>query len=167
MARRFKHWTAAVAIRGEERRAAHHVERLGFNYYLPEILRPNSIGEFCCRRLLFPGYIFIKLRQNWERLLHIRGLRRILYIDEIPLTVQQREIEALRRLEDDKGFIRMGPRICVGDMAKIGPLGGIYKGLTLKIVKASGDQRTGEISLVGCHFYKTFDERVFEEVVAA
>ena len=33
--REFRYWTVAATMYREEQRAAHHVEKLGFDYYCP------------------------------------------------------------------------------------------------------------------------------------
>jgi|ERR1700722_16524124 transcription termination factor NusG len=76
--REFRYWTVAATMYREEQRAAHHVEKLGFDYYLPLTYVPTIGGDEERRTLLFPGFIFIRLGDGWEALSSARGIKRLL-----------------------------------------------------------------------------------------
>lgn len=110
------YWTAAVTHFAQERRAAHHVERQGFQFYLPEILSITSGGQDR-REILFPGYVFVRvsLREEWRSLASTRGIARLLLCGETPTRIPDAEIDGLRAAEDERGFVQLQSGLRVGD----------------------------------------------------
>jgi transcription antitermination factor NusG len=155
-----RYWTAATTTWGEERRAAYHLERAGFKFYLPQFRDLGSDGEFTRRRLLMPGYILVKLREGWEAITHLQGIHRVLLVDYLPLHVRKQEIETLREMEDEEGFIRFGPRLSTGDLVRVGPLGGAYAHRRGKIVTKEGNACMVLLRFMGREVRKLFDERM-------
>ena len=107
-----KYWTAAATKFGEEHRAAHHVERQGFEFYLPRTI--EGYGARLKRDFLFPGYIFIKISEGWHCLMSTRGIRRMFFCGEAPTRMSSRDIELIRRRESEDGYIRLKPPVTVG-----------------------------------------------------
>jgi len=106
------YWTTAATKFGEEQRAAHHVERQGFEFYLPKTI--EGLGARLKRDYLFPGYIFIKVSQGWHCLMHTRGIRRMFFCGESPTRMASSDIDLIRRRESADGFIRLKPPVMVG-----------------------------------------------------
>jgi hypothetical protein len=71
----FRYWTCAATMYREEQRAAHHIEKPGFDYYLPLTYVPTIGGDGERRTLPFPGFIFIRLGDGWESLSSARGIK--------------------------------------------------------------------------------------------
>ena len=133
MAKRLTHmsyWTALVARYSQEQRAAHHVERQGFEFYLPQMLALSASGRDR-RELLFPGYIFVRvnLRRQWRVLAGTRGVARMLLCGELPTRVPDEDVEAFRRLEDERGFVQLLPPLRDGDVVVAGSGSGGYEGV--------------------------------------
>lgn len=126
-------WTAATTRWREEQRAAANLERQGFVYYLPIIsewrLSRKTREDISVRTLLFPGYIFVRLREGWQSISSTRGIARLFLQDERPIPVCSREIERLRRMEDEDGVVCLLPRLRVGDAVVIGDGGRGFAGL--------------------------------------
>jgi hypothetical protein len=144
------YWSVAQCCWREERRAAHHVEKLGLDYYLPLTYVPDNAGDDERRTLLFPGFIFVKLRDGWQALCSgtVRGVRRLLMVpaelsgrvqavsnlgaqavpERVPAQVRGDEIRRLRGLEDECGVVRLRPRLRDG-MPVVVESGGAYEGL--------------------------------------
>jgi transcriptional antiterminator RfaH len=120
VAARKKFWTAAATRLSQERRAAHHLERQNWNYYLPEILVPRVRGGER-PEILFPGYIFIEIdaRRDWAPLASTRGISRLFLQGDIIVPMPSAEILALREREEG-GYVRLAPRFIEGDEIVIG-----------------------------------------------
>jgi transcription antitermination factor NusG len=112
------YWTVATTREGQELRTAHHVERKGFEFYLPRILALRGTAEK--REMLFPGFIFVRVRAaNWMPLRHARGVRRVYLCGERPSRIPDAEIQQLRAREDENGFITLAPRLAPGDVVRV------------------------------------------------
>jgi transcription antitermination factor NusG len=125
-----RYWTAATTRLHQEERAAHHVENQGFEFYLPRTWEPlaRPIGPITERRaLLFPGWIFIKLRPNWQVLPSTRGIKSLMTIDGKPCHVRDSEIASLRAMEDCRGVIRLPDRFTKGDRVVVGQGGKAWR----------------------------------------
>ena len=114
-----KFWLCAVTKFSEERRAASHVERQSHEFYLPEMPVKDETGRMR-RRLMFPGYIFIYIRDGrWTHLSSTRGIQRVLSHEETPVRVPRHEIQWLKSREDEDGLVRLNPRPHVGDTVTV------------------------------------------------
>lgn len=115
--RRPFNWTAAATFSKEEQRAAHSIEGLGFQYYLPFMrVEENDSG---LRRLMFPGYIFIQLRAGWEQLIHLPGIRKFFLFEEKPIPVPRKDIDTLKAMEGKDGLIKVPDRLQCGTLVRI------------------------------------------------
>ncbi len=123
VAKKIKFWTAAQTHERQELRAAAHVERQGFEFFLP------VCEEFRARRfrktIMFPGYLFVRIREGWQKLASTRGISRLIYnSDGLPSRLSDREIEQLRALEDEHGVVQLRKRVFSdGDLVRVGPGG--------------------------------------------
>jgi len=107
---RSRFWMLAATHRDQEWRAAHHTERLGFNFYLPQIR--GLVG----REFLFPGYLFIQLKAGWEVIIRQRGIRRLFLTDEVPWKIREEKLDLIRNREDANGIVNLTqqPRFKLG-----------------------------------------------------
>jgi transcriptional antiterminator RfaH len=103
-------WTAAITKPRAEERAAHHVERQGFRYYLPRMAEMTRRHRER-RVLMFPGWIFIGVRNGdeWRKLLSTRGISRLMTKDERVIPIPNGQIEGLMQREDARGLVRLQP----------------------------------------------------------
>lgn len=164
-AKSLRYWTVAETRWREERRAAHHVERLGLKFLLPEIYEPTSGGDDEKRTLLFPGFILFKLRSGWEALSSARGISRILMMpldDEtmVPARVRSEEIARIRSLEDECGVVRLSPRLCDGARVIVDEsVGGAYDGVEGIVAGTSARGRVRVLlAMLGRQFSREFSE---------
>jgi transcription antitermination factor NusG len=102
-----RYWTAAMTMPDEEQRAAHHIEKSGFKFYLPIARFPDQTGKLRVRRVLFPRYIFILMKAGWERLLCAPGIFRFFLHEENPVPVPVKDIKRLMAMEDKDGIIKL------------------------------------------------------------
>jgi transcription antitermination factor NusG len=115
---RATYWALAKTKRSEEERAASHVERQGFAYWLPRMIEWSSSGgqKF---PLMFPGYIFFKVRQGWQALCSTRGIASVVICQDEPARVRQSEIDYLRSLENARGLVVLPARFGDGDAVRV------------------------------------------------
>ena len=107
------YWTVVVTKWKQELRAAANVERLGYEYYLPIM-----VDERTRRALMFPGYLMVRVREGWEVLSSARGVSRLMLCSDVPSRIADEEVEQLRRLEDERGLVRLAPRFAVGQFVR-------------------------------------------------
>lgn len=160
-----RYWTAAVTKRGEEERAACHVEQQQFEFYLPRFssMKRNRAGRYVeHRELLFPNYIMIKLHAGWRTLNSTRGIHRVFMRDSIPVRMRDEDIDTIRAREDADGLVQLAPRLSVGNRVMVGEAGGSYNGMrgvvieeTLRRVRVQFEQL-----ILGRRVEGWFDDRV-------
>jgi hypothetical protein len=138
LARPPRYWTVAATHWGEEWRAAHHVENMGYDYYLPLTYAFDRAGEVEKRVRLFPGFLFVKLSHGWEALCSgtIAGIRRVLMVPVrdsdilAPAHVRDAEIVGLKAMEDERGVVCLRPRLRHGMPVSVDDeSGGCYGGV--------------------------------------
>ena len=164
---RSRYWTAAVTYRGEERRAAAHVERQGFRHFLPELRVHGPVKELNYRRLLFPGYIFIHIKPNWEPLLiFAKGIYQFIMTNCVPVPIPQSEINYLANLQDEHGLINRLSRFQIGQQVKVGLRPGkthSYMVGRQGTVQSFDRSRCAVLfNILGRDVRKVFDERLLE-----
>lgn len=155
--RRQQFWTAAVTKVGQEMRAASHVERLGFEFFLPRL--EEFDGKRFRRVFMFPNYLLIKIAPGWQRLWSTRGVSRLLMAGEEPSRVRASEVESLRALSDDRDVVHLTPRPRVGQVVVVGGgsgfagLSGIVQGTPAR------DRCQVLLRIMGRDVVGEFDER--------
>lgn len=120
------YWTAAVTHYGHEQRAAYHVERQGFQFYLPEMWRTTRKGSER-REYLFPGYLFVRITAHWRCLCSTRGVARLLMCGEVPSKMSDQEVKKMQEREDSQGVIRLPDPYETGTQVKISA--GAFEGI--------------------------------------
>jgi transcriptional antiterminator RfaH len=124
-------WFVLQTQSNRETKAAHHLERQGFQIYLPRYLKRRSHA----RKIeiipvpLFPGYMFVAVDMETQRWRAIRStvgvLRLVTNVDE-PAPVPLAIIDAMRQREDDKGFIKINQRPAFNRGDKVRVLAGAF-----------------------------------------
>jgi transcriptional antiterminator RfaH len=103
-------WFAVYTHAQAEIKAAHHLQRQGFEAYVPRYLKKRSHA----RRVdwvsspMFPRYIFVALdmkNTGWRPISSTVGVSHIISFGERPISVPKNIITSLRALEDEKGLI--------------------------------------------------------------
>lgn len=59
------------------------------------------------RELVFPGYIFVRVKAGWQVLASTRGIARLFLCRDVPTRVPDKEIDLIRGMEDERGFVRL------------------------------------------------------------
>lgn len=108
-----------------EAKAAAHLVRQGYEIYLPRYLKRRRHA----RRIetvpspLFPRYCFItinRLTQRWRSISSTIGVAHLVCNGEEPAPVPSSIIDAIRKREDERGFVRIDhARFAPGDKVRI------------------------------------------------
>lgn len=106
-------WLVARTKISAERKAAHHIARQGFEYYMPvittKVMRTKRSVELKTE-FLFPGYIFVRSDGRWRCLMGTWGLIGVITFGGEPAIVPDDIIDQLREREDLEGRVQLPPR---------------------------------------------------------
>lgn len=133
-------WYVVQTHTHAEGKAAVHLERQGFSVYLPRYRKRRRHA----RRIemvaapLFPRYMFVGVdmaAQRWRSIHSTFGVARLVSYGDEPAPVSDFVVEALRRREDDEGFVQLerrrfepGTRVQITDGAFASYLG-LFEGM--------------------------------------
>ena len=93
------HWIVARTKSRRERWAAENVQRLGFDFYLPQYeikVRPRRKLSYIKSEVLFPSYLFVFITGHWRVLLSTFGIASIVLRGDQPAIMPVAEIERLQ-----------------------------------------------------------------------
>lgn len=121
-------WAVAVTRSNMELVAQKGAERQAYQTYLPRFSQAGRV------RLLFPGYMFVKIAGAWRSLTGTRGVISVIRNGERPALLQDSDLDCWRSREDATGLVQLDPRFRRGDTVSIerGTFAGqqgIYDGL--------------------------------------
>jgi transcriptional antiterminator RfaH len=100
--KKVSYWTVAQTESQRERVAADHLERGGFEVYLPRIKNRRKKIE-----PLFPCYLFVRVIDRWHVINRTIGILRVLTCCDHPARVTDEIINELRARENPHGFVRL------------------------------------------------------------
>lgn len=106
-------WFVAKTQPSAETKAVFHLQRQGFEAYLPRYMRRVSHARRVSwqPRPLFPTYLFVALseeQQRWRAINSTVGISHLICDERGPVPVPQGIVEDIRRLEDDRGLVLTG-----------------------------------------------------------
>ena len=108
-------WLVARTEFRKEQWAKQNIENQGYEPYLPQyqeiITKSGRVRITTKTRLMFPGYIFCKTDGPWSFLTGTRGVTQLLMQGQKPGSVPDDVIEALKRQEDQNGFIVLPEKV--------------------------------------------------------
>ena len=126
MAGSSRRWFVAQSQPHAETKAAQHLNRQGFETYLPLYLkrRRHARRTETVATPLFPRYLFVAVDMAAQRWLSIQstiGVSNLVCNGNVPAPVPTGVIEALRTREDEQGFFLFDrrPRFAPGDSVRI------------------------------------------------
>jgi transcriptional antiterminator RfaH len=109
-----------------EKKAVWHLERQGFDAYLPryEKRRRHARRIETVAAPLFPRYLFVAIdmaAQRWRSIQSTIGVSRLVCNGDDPAVVAHGVVDGLRRREDERGFVQLDarPRFAIGDKVRI------------------------------------------------
>ncbi len=104
-------WYVVVAVSGQERLARVHLERQGFEVYLPMRLHLDRNGDLVAKPFL-PRHMFVRmdlLATLWRPIISTIGVRKILLSGDHPMWIDDKLIDRMKDQEEG-GFIKVGDR---------------------------------------------------------
>ena len=121
-----KRWYVVHTQANGEQKARHHLERQGFNVYLPLYSRRISHARKVswCPRPLFPRYLFVSLDlelEPWRKIMSTIGVSYLICHEEKPAPVPDGIVEEIRQAENAAGQVSPGKRMKLrnGDTVQI------------------------------------------------
>jgi transcriptional antiterminator RfaH len=135
-------WYVVQTHSHAEIKASWHLQRQGFETYLPRYLKRRRHARRTETVIvpLFPRYLFVAVDMTSQRWLSIRstiGVTRLVCDGDRPAAVPEAVFEAIKRREDANGLIQLdrkpqfspGDKVCIRDGAFQECLG-LYEGMT-------------------------------------
>lgn len=121
-----RHWYAVHAHAHCENKAVAHLQRQGFETYLPRYLKRRRHA----RRIetvaapVFPRYLFVSIdvaTQRWRAIQSTVGVVGLVRNGDALAPVPPQVIAALKQREDERGFIQLSdkPRFAPGDQVRV------------------------------------------------
>jgi transcriptional antiterminator RfaH len=101
------YWTLVITQANKERLATQNISNQGYEYYLP-VFRERIFKQdkpFDVTKVLFPRYIFVKVRQQWASLTGTYGVSGVLMDGVSPKVIPERVIEKIKQRQDAEGFV--------------------------------------------------------------
>jgi transcriptional antiterminator RfaH len=135
-------WYAVQTQPHAEAKASAHLNRQGFDVYLPRFVkRRRHAGRVDnVAKPLFPSYLFVAIdiaTQRWRCVNSTVGVRRLVCHGTMPAAVDTAIVEQLKSRHDELGFIKLesGPRFKPGEAVRVldgafSNVLGIYEGMT-------------------------------------
>jgi transcriptional antiterminator RfaH len=124
-------WYVVQSQPNAELRAVAHLNRQGFDTYLPRYLkrRRHARRVEVVAAPLFPRYLFVSIDmtvQRWRSIYSTIGVSSLVGTGDAPLPVAEQVVAMLKQREDDAGFVKLDhrPLFRVGD--KIRVLEGVF-----------------------------------------
>ncbi len=121
-----KRWFVVRTHPNGEFKAMHHVQRQGFDAYLPCYLKRRRHARKVdhVRSPLFPGYLFVGMNPEtarWRALNSTVGVAELICHGGQPAPVPDDIIEDIRQHEDEQGLVVLGDRAGLkkGDKVRI------------------------------------------------
>ena len=104
-------WHVVQTRPRSENKAAAHLQRQGFDVYLPQYLRRRSHARKVdfVPTPLFPQYLFVAidfLSQRWRAVNSTVGVTRLICHGELPVELPRHVVESLQGRHDAQGFVR-------------------------------------------------------------
>jgi transcriptional antiterminator RfaH len=121
-----RRWFVVQTKSNREGKAAHHLERQGFQIYLPRYLKRRSHARKIetVAAPLFPGYMFVAIEmatQRWRAIQSTIGVLRLVKNGDHPAAVPNEIVAGMRAQEDEKGLIKFSrpPQFCRGEKIRV------------------------------------------------
>ena len=97
-------WAVALTSPQMETTAARNATKDGFEVFLPKIASKTKAGANRVEAL-FPGYMFVVVKDAWHELLMTIGVRGIVSCSGKPSTLVDSEIDRVRAMCNRNGFL--------------------------------------------------------------
>ncbi|ACU61068.1 UpxY family transcription antiterminator [Chitinophaga pinensis] len=135
-------WYVAYTRANFERKVAKDIVDQQIEHYLP-LRRETRKWSDRLKQIevpLFPNYIFVKIKlQHKVNILGIPGVLSLVSFSGQPVSVSEREIQHIRKIEERGQDIALEYYYCVGDRVRITQ--GIFTGMEGILLRKSGQMR--------------------------
>ena len=127
-------WYVVQSQPNAELKAVAHLNRQGFDTYLPRYLkrRRHARRVEIVPRPLFPRYFFVAIdltAQRWRSIYSTIGVSSLIGTDDAPLPVPENIVAAVKAREDESGFVKLDQRPIFQIGQKIRVLEGVFTDL--------------------------------------
>ena len=144
--RKSMRWFAVQTHANHEHKALHHLGNQGFVSFLPMYRRAikssKGGGKSFGRAAFFPCYIFVEFdprRDRWLSVNNTIGVKSLVMQGEKPLPVPHGVVEQLQAMTDDRGYLRLGADLGVGDDVRV--MDGPFAEMMGRIERLDGKHR--------------------------
>jgi len=139
-------WYVAKTHPNGEQKASFHLQRQGFDVYLPRYLRRISHARRISwqPRPLFPTYLFVAMAGADQRRRAINstiGVAHLICDERGPLAVPAGIVEVLQNEEDDRGLVMTGRKVPFERGAKVQIMSGAFADHIGRFEVATDDER--------------------------
>lgn len=139
-------WFVAKTQPSSETKALFHLERQGFQVYLPRYLRRiNHARRITWQpRPLFPTYLFVALspeQQRWRAINSTVGVSHLICNERGPVSVPAGIVESIRDEEDERGLVMTGRKVPFKKGAQVQIMSGAFADHIGWFECATDDQR--------------------------
>lgn len=129
MSRASRQWYVVQTRPNSERRAKEHLNRQGFEVYLPVYRKRRShAGKIdTVAAPLFPRYLFVAIdleSQRWRSIHSTFGVTQLVCHGDRPAPLADEIVAELRSREDERGLIRFGAVFRPGERVRV--VGGAF-----------------------------------------
>lgn len=129
------YWTVAVAMSQREDLVKHHLDRAGFEVYVPKIrTAPKRTAP------LFPGYLMVRVVVRWYPIRWCPGVLRLLMNGEQPAKLRDAVVDEIKGREV-RGFVKLPKAPTLENGTPVRVLTGMFAGRTAIYAGMSGSQR--------------------------
>jgi transcriptional antiterminator RfaH len=139
-------WYVAKTRPNAENKALFHLERQGFDVYLPRFLRriKHARRTSWQPRPLFPNYVFVAMPSTnlrWRAINSTIGIAHLICDERGPVPVPAGIVEDLRHQEDGSGLILTGRKVPFAKGVKVEVMSGAFADHVGRFVAATDDER--------------------------
>ena len=139
-------WYVAKTHPNGEQKALFHLQRQGFDVYLPRYLRRVSHARRVSwqPRPLFPTYLFVTMsgpHQRWRAINSTVGVAHLICDERGPLAVPAGIVDALQNEEDDRGLVMTGRKVPFEKGAEVQIMSGAFADHIGRFEGATDDER--------------------------
>ena len=139
-------WYVAKTHTNAEEKALFHLQRQGFDVYLPRYLRRVSHARRISwqPRPLFPTYLFVTMGgpdQRWRAINSTIGVAHLICDECGPLPVPTGAVETIRHQEDERGHVITGQNMVYKKGIKVQVISGAFSDQIGLFECATDDER--------------------------
>ena len=142
----YPHWYAVQTKAHAEIKASEHLQRQGFQVYLPRYLKRRRHARVIDAVVapLFPRYLFVKIdiaAQRWRSIQSTVGVSRLVYQGEYPAVVPDCVLGQIKAREDSRGIIQIDHQVTFASGDKIRVVDGAFADSVGLFDRMSDDER--------------------------